>query len=91
MRRIRTNELKAMAEEKMNDYDEAMIKELLQMIEDELTGMSVEEVNKDFWTGLWDNWSPDDEFEWASAAVQDEIDAYEDAKYEEMRDSEMGL
>lgn len=83
--------IKNRACELMDEYDQAMIEDLLKMATDECDGMDVESIDEDFWLGILQSWSPKDPSEWAFNQVQSEIDDYADAKYEEEKDRRMGL
>jgi len=88
---MRTNQLKAAAEEYLSEYDEAMIYELLKMAKDELDGMTVEEIDEDLWLGIFQSWNPQQPDEWAFDKVQSDLDDIADQKYEEEKDRQMGI
>ncbi len=85
-KRLRTNDLKAMAEKELQHYDEVMFERLIDIAKDELSGMEVSDVDEDFWMGIFHSWTTDDPDEWAFKQVQE---GYEDAcenAYDEARE-----
>lgn len=90
---MRTRDIKARAEEYEEQYDEAMIDDLKDAINDYLDGLSADSVSPDTIYEIveeWNNILPD-VWDWCHDQVQSDIDSYEDAKYEQMRDERMGL
>ena len=90
-RRLRTRDLKALAEQKLEQYDEAMIDQLVDMLTDELSNMSVEEIDEEFLTEVFYNWKNNlpDEGEWAFDEVQSDYDDYCEAKYDAWKDEQI--
>jgi len=86
---MRTNQLKALAEDYLQEYDEAMIEDLLQIAKDELEGMTVEEIDEDFWLGIFQSWNPQDPDEWAYEKVQSHLDDIGDQKYQEWKERDI--
>ena len=83
---MRTRDIKARAEEFESQYDEAMIEELVNMVRDELEGMSVDDIDEDLWMGIFDSWELPDVGEWCFDKVQSELDDIGDQRYQQMKD-----
>ena len=83
--------IEASAEEYADKYDEVMVSDLLERLEDELTGMDVDSIDEDLMEEIWIAWKENlpDRGEWAyDEAVNDCIDA-EEAKYDQWKDEQM--
>ncbi len=93
MRRLRTNELKRMAEDELDNYDDEMIEELQDQLKDYLDGISIEEVDSTEVYDLIEAWETalPDPGEWAFDKVQSKEDDAGDAAYDRYKDEQMGL
>jgi hypothetical protein len=81
------NRIKARAEELLEGYDDACDEAFHDEFMDVLSDFGDDEtITRDDVQGFIDSFTFPDEDEWAFDQVQDEIDAYEDAKYEQWRD-----
>ena len=83
---MRTNQIKARAEELAEGYEEAKMEEFTNQLLDELDNMEFSELDSDFFQGLLDSFTFPDEWDWAFDAVQSELDDIGDQKYAQMRD-----
>lgn len=90
---MRTRDMKALAEEYEEQYDEAMIDDLKDAINDYLDGLPADTVNPDTMYEIVEAWSNalPEVWSWCHDQVQSDIDDYADAKHEQMRDERMGL
>ena len=90
-RRLRTRDVKDLAEKKIEDYDEIMIQDLINMLNDELDGLSVEEVDQELMEEIFYNWKQDlpDPGEWAFDEVLSDYESYCESKADEARDERL--
>jgi nitrate reductase assembly molybdenum cofactor insertion protein NarJ len=88
---MRTRDLKALAEEKLDGYDEAMIDDLLTAFKHELDGQVVEDVNEEWIVEIFSNWQETTPlpFDWAYDEVQSELDDIGDQKYQEWKERDI--
>ncbi len=92
MRHIRTSELKRLAEEELDNYDNVMIEELQDQLKDYLDGISIEEVDSTEVYELIETWQAalPDPGEWSFNQVESKMDDYNDQAYEEMKEERAG-
>ena len=88
MRRLRTRDLKALAEQELESYDDEMIEELTNQLIDYLDGISIEEIDATEVYDLIEAWETDlpDPGEWAFSQVESKIDDYNDQAYNQMKE-----
>ena len=91
MRNIRTNELKRMAEEELEGYDDAMIAELQDQLKDYLDGISIEEVDSTEVYELIERWEAalPEPGTWAFDQVESKREDMADMEYESAKDEQM--
>ena len=83
--------LATMAGDKLDDYDEVMINDLIHIITDELSGLEVSDISIDTFQEILDSWAPPEAYDWAYDEAISEYEMAMDAKYESMKDERMGL
>jgi len=85
---MRTNQIKARAEELAEGYQDARDEAFNDEFYDEFTdtGMLTTSLTEDDVQGFLDSFTFPDKWDWAFDAVQSELDDIGDQKYEQMRD-----
>jgi len=87
---MRTRNYKADIEKISEGYEDAKDKEFNTQFRD-FVGDETIFITEDDIQGFLDSFTFPEEFEWAASEYESQRDAYEDAKFEEMRDERMGL
>ena len=89
-RKLRTRDLKALAEQKLEQYDEAYDEAFNEEFRDFLSEFGSDDIiREDDIQGFLDSFTFPDEDEWAYEQVQADYDDYCDSKYQEWKDEQI--
>ena len=83
----RTRDIKELIERKLEEYDTAMVQDLLDLAAEELDGISIEDLDEDVWVGIFQSWTTKDPQQWAEDEVESDYDTHCDQLYEEYKDA----
>jgi len=85
---MRTQDIKARAEELEDDYEPAMISNLIEDLDNELTGMSIDDINADILEDIVANWyyNMPSISDWCFDQIDIELNTVADQKYQEYKD-----
>ena len=89
---MRTRDYKANIEKISERYQEAKDDEFNDQLVEFITGTPTDEkLTESDIRGFLESFTFPEEFEWSASEYESQIDAYEDAKFEEARDERLGL
>ena len=89
---MRTRDYKANIEKISERYQEAKDDEFNDQFVEFITGTPTDEkLTESDIRGFLESFTFPEEFEWSASEYESQIDAYEDAKFEEARDERLGL
>ncbi len=85
---MRTNKMKQMAEDYLDEYNDAMIDNLLSDIKDYLVGLTAEDIDATEVYELVEDWEAKrpEPYDWALEQVDNAIEDIADQKYQQMKD-----